>query len=186
MVGGKWVVGFLLTLGLVAGVVAWWFRYQQTRRSLDYWGSEAASVIQRADSIELQHLVAADALPTAGAATANASADFSELFGRRFVVAFRRDVTRAAGILHVRDALLSDESFLWDKTADALTASIDRLWVLVFRRGDEQVHVAVVPGGWRIAGLPDRPWLDATPKAALWQKWFSEQGSNQTEDATHR
>lgn len=92
--GRSLVVGLVL-LGLAAAVAAILFQRQQTRRCLDFYGADHARRIAAAPVVELL-LLEPGTSPTAVA------------------VRTRRDVSKAAGLVHLRRGLVEDANFTWD------------------------------------------------------------------------
>lgn len=89
----------VLLATLLAGFAVWHHR-GQTRRCLEFYGSQAAQRIQAADRVELWRL--------GGAARAE-----------RPEAAGRIDVSRARGVVHMRRALVEDANFAWDQPPSA-------------------------------------------------------------------
>jgi hypothetical protein len=81
-------------LGLAAAVAAILFQREQTRRCLEFYGPEHARRIAAAPVVELLFLEPA-ARPAAVAARA------------------RRDISSAAGLVHLRRGLVEDANFAW-------------------------------------------------------------------------
>lgn len=91
-VPGTSVVIFLLLLAAGLGGFAVWFQRHQTRRCLDFLGPLAARRIQSAGRVELWTLAAdGSVIRSVG----------------------RRDVSRAAGLIHLRRGLVEDVNYRW-------------------------------------------------------------------------
>lgn len=84
----------LLAIGVAAAGIAWWNTRSHTRRTLDFWGSEAALLIRDAPRV------------TAGRVEVKQHA-------KDIAVLQQRDISRAKGLVHLRHALLDDRSFAW-------------------------------------------------------------------------
>jgi hypothetical protein len=91
-VGTMLVVGLLL-LAAGLGAFAVWFQWGQTRRSLAFFGPDAARRIQAAPRVELWSLAARDGEVRA---------------------VERRDVSHAPGLVHLRRGLVEDVNYRWD------------------------------------------------------------------------
>lgn len=91
--GGGWLVAGLLLLGLAAATTGVLFQRQQTRRCLGFYGPAAARRITTAPGVSLQ-------VVEASGPAAVRSVD-------------RRDVSRAAGLVHLRRGLVEDANFAW-------------------------------------------------------------------------
>jgi hypothetical protein len=115
---GKLVILGMLAVALAAAAFAWWRQYHLGRRSLEYWGAEGARLIRAAPQVELVKLsgAAAEAPPNS----------------------LRRDVSQARGLVHARQALISDASFLW---GDKPSTTPAWEYALVFRDGSREFTV---------------------------------------------
>ena len=85
---GKLVIIGILAVALAAAGASWWFRYNATRRTADFWGSEDARLIRDAPSVLLYTSEGPD-----------------------------QEISSARGLLHLRAALLEDRSFRWPARA---------------------------------------------------------------------
>jgi hypothetical protein len=121
---GKLVILGIVSAAIAAAVVAWWHQYQQGRRALEYWGAAGARLIRTAPEVELLQLAGAEN----AAATEN--------------VIDRREITQARGLVHARQALISDPSFRWDEKP---LATPDWEYAIVFRDGRQEFTVLVSP-----------------------------------------
>ncbi len=86
------VVVIIVLLGMSAGAVSIWWRWEQGKRALEFWGRDAAQRIRHAPQVELLQL--------------SDSGDVTE----------RKDISKLAGLLHARHALIEDASFDWTKS----------------------------------------------------------------------
>ena len=89
---GTWLVVGLIVIGACLAVFAAWFQWRQTRRCLEWYGPETARRILEAPRVELWALDPADA----------AAAPRERL-----------DVSKAAGLVHLRRGLVEDANFDW-------------------------------------------------------------------------
>lgn len=85
---GRWLVAALLCVGALAGGFAWWWNFKRGRRTLEFFGPEAARLIRTAPQVELLKTPPED------------NVDFSH----------------APGLINARASLLSDASYVWDQT----------------------------------------------------------------------
>jgi hypothetical protein len=85
------VVGVIL-LAATLGGFAVWFQWGQTRRCLGFFGPEITRQIQSAAGVELWFLEPGSSGP---------------------MVVRRQDVTRAAGLVHLRRGLIEDVNYRW-------------------------------------------------------------------------
>jgi hypothetical protein len=111
-VGGLLVMGLLL-LGLTAATVAIAFQRGQTERCLAFYGADVAAAVSRAPHVELWQVTEQDG---------------------RLVAGFRRDISSAKGLVHLRRGLVEDANFDWQAAAKGgaplSLASWD--WAMVF------------------------------------------------------
>ncbi|MFM7043572.1 MAG: hypothetical protein ACKO35_15460 [Planctomycetaceae bacterium] len=94
--GGTALVLSLLAVAVGLASFAVWFQWQQTRRCLTFYGSDAAWLIQRAPRVEVWERTSADDAGVAGI--------------RRW------DVTSARGLVHLRRGLVEDANLDWDRS----------------------------------------------------------------------
>lgn len=168
MANSRCVVVGIVLLGVIAGAVAWWFRYQQTHRCLLFWGAEQSQIIRAPDKVEYWELRRVEGNADLPEEMMIAVSDVSYTIRRRV------DVSHVAGVLHVRDALLTDETFRWEEKQAGETAPPDTFDALVFYGDNQRIVVLFDPSTWRMWAPPRRDVLDASPKAALWKRWFAE------------
>jgi hypothetical protein len=102
---GKLVIIGIITLAVASAAASWWFRYSATHRAVNFWGPDAAELIRDAPRVSLVRLILGDPPAT-------------------------RDISKAPGILHLRNALLEDRSFQWRQSFGA--APKGGGWKLVF------------------------------------------------------
>jgi hypothetical protein len=119
--GRSLVVGIVL-LGLVAAATGIAYQRLQTRRCLDFYGSEVARLVAAAPHVELLTLA-----PGAGPG--------------RLVATAARDVTHAKGLVHLRRGLVEDANFAWAQPAGAERLP-DDAWDLAFVFSDPKVPAA--------------------------------------------
>jgi hypothetical protein len=133
--GGKLAIVVILGVALVMASYAWWHRYQQGRRSLEFWGHEPALLISQSRQVELLRLRPTDEPADDGAN------ERLNIAGQTFTVIQRKDVSRARGLLHARDALVEDASFLWDQPRGDCQGGWE--FALRFSDGQHQSTVAL-------------------------------------------
>ncbi len=138
---GKLVIVFIFGLSAVMGGYAWWHHYSQGRECVELWGSETGELIRYADKVELLRVAV-------GGSDAEANVSIGEV---DYAIVAQRDITGTQGLVHARQALIEDASFLWKETPDA---SPTWNYVLRFTRGDKQVAVAIdcTEGNVRLVG----------------------------------
>lgn len=138
---GKLVILFIFGLSAVMGGYAWWHHYTQGRRCVEFWGAETGELIRYAPQVEVIQL-------------ANSKAEDAETIqigGESLAVAARKDITGTPGLVHARQALIEDASFLWKAE---LAGPSDWQYLLRFTDGAQQVSVAIDcdQGRVRLAG----------------------------------
>jgi hypothetical protein len=142
---GKLVILLILGAALAAAGFAWWRQYEQGRRALAYWGAEGARLIRTAPEVELRRLREA------------ADEEVSPIQPRS------RDVSHARGLVHARQALISDASYLWNEQS---AAAPEWEYDLVFRDGSDEIGVHLdVTGAWA-APRRGRPPVRMSPRLA--------------------
>jgi hypothetical protein len=141
---GSWLVAGLLLLGLTAAITGIWFQWQQTRRCLAFYGPAAARRIAASPAVELM-LVQPGGQPG------------------QLVAQKRIDVSKAAGLVHLRRGLVEDANFNWQAGAGAAQPRLPlESWdvALVFREplGSTTLGIDFDPAGGSLAvvGQPGR------------------------------
>ena len=86
---GQTAVIAMLLIGLAAAAFAWWWNFNRGRRTLEFYGPEAARLIRTAPRVEFLKPP-----PEANV-----------------------DLSKAPGLINARASLLSDASFDWDQSA---------------------------------------------------------------------
>ncbi|MEM9353161.1 MAG: hypothetical protein AAGA92_09115 [Planctomycetota bacterium] len=109
----RWFVVGLCSLGLAAGGVAWWVRFDATRQSLEFWDPIGAQLL-----VEQADLAVRD-LP---------DGDWQEL-------------AQAKGLVHMQHFLALDRSFDWTVTPDP--AATDWRWQFRLHKGERAAEFAV-------------------------------------------
>jgi hypothetical protein len=136
---GKLVIVGIVGVAVVAAAFAWWRQYQQGRRALAYWGADGARLIRTAPEVELLTLAPAE----------------GDGEGDAIPVPKLLDVSGARGLVHARQALISDASFLWSETPRTGPA-----WdyAFVFRDGPRELTVRFdIRGGWAMPEHGSQP-----------------------------
>jgi len=137
---GKLVIVAIVAIALALALFSLWYHRQGGRRSLEFWGTEAAVLIARAPQIECIELSRADQtrpaqpLPdqpavegehAAEAALAAASGPGDRpiqrlgIGGRFYTVEAAVDSSHARGVSNIRRAMVLDATYRWDADADA-------------------------------------------------------------------
>jgi len=103
---GKFAVLAMLLVAVLAATFAWWWNLNRGRESLHFFGSQAATLIRTAPTVEIL-------VPLADEAEGESTSDVMQNYG---VHAIRRiDVSHARGLIHARTSLLNDSSYNPDR-----------------------------------------------------------------------
>jgi hypothetical protein len=102
-VRGKLVILFIFGLSAVMGGYAWWHHFNQGRKCLELWGGEAAALIRYAPVVE------AIKFGSGGEEPGNSL----QIAGKSISIEQRADVSGTPGLVHARQALIEDASFVW-------------------------------------------------------------------------
>ncbi len=104
---GKIIIGVIVVLGICAGLGGYWWNYWISHRAMEFWGQENARLIRLAPKVEyLRFEVTTPALPN------NSSQQF-KLSGYNLIVSETNDLSEARGLIHLRNAFLSDDQYRW-------------------------------------------------------------------------
>ncbi|HEV3003452.1 MAG TPA: hypothetical protein VGX78_03280 [Pirellulales bacterium] len=129
LIEGKHAILVVFAIGLIGAVGSSWYHRTAQRLVLEFWGPEAAILIVDAPRAEALRLAPA-------ADDDGPDVDFG---GAHFTVIERVDVSRAPGLIHLRQSLLHDGSFDWSAPSDDCRPQWD--YALRFSRDE---HVATV------------------------------------------
>jgi hypothetical protein len=135
-VSGKLVIISILTVALAAAGASWWFRYAATHGAVQFWGPQTAQLIRDAPTVELYRN---ERLPDSA---------FKSGFATSYLdVADGNDISRAPGLVHLRNALLEDRSYNWPAEYRRPGSGG---WVLVFRNTQQsEVAALFFTSDWR-------------------------------------
>jgi hypothetical protein len=100
---GKLLIIGILIIALASAAISWWFRYNATHRSAEFWGPETARLIRDAPVVMVFNPSSPIVIPSSDTAGVGGLIDSSET----------RDVSQARGLVHLRTALLEDHNFDW-------------------------------------------------------------------------
>jgi len=121
-VSGKLVIIAIFVAAISAAAAGWFFRYNATHRSVQFWGPEAAQLIRDASTVVLykQPTIPTDSL---GVDLADTDAVVAAI--QKHTDESAIDVSKAPGLLHLRHALLEDSSFIWSPKAKNTPEDLD-------------------------------------------------------------
>lgn len=115
---GKLVILGIVAVALAAAGTSWWFRYNATRRAAEFWGPDTATLIRDASVVKLYYV--------------NDDPN---------TVSLVRDISKAPGITHLRNALLEDRSFIWP--AQKIAQSPRWRWALGFSNAGQSEQLVL-------------------------------------------
>jgi hypothetical protein len=131
-VSGKLITIGIFGVGLVAAVAAFFVQYNSRRQVREFWGPETAVLINRAPKVELLRLKSGLEDLEDG--------ELLTIDGVAYQITERKDISKARGFVHVRDALIRDTGFEWDKDRGDCQAD----WQFAFQfNQDDDVEVLV-------------------------------------------
>jgi hypothetical protein len=100
---GKLAVVSILLLAVGLAGFAWWFIYSKSQRPIAFWGVRGKERIQHAPQVELLWL-----------RHATGSTGDVTIHGKSYIAFARQDISTAPGSKNGRDALLRDDSYVWN------------------------------------------------------------------------
>ena len=102
-ISGKLVIIGIVFVAFWAAAISWYFRYNATHRAAKFWGPETFTLIRDATQVTLYlNPFASVAALAKNPAAVQSSFDKSGT-----------DISHAPGLLHLRNALLEDQNFVW-------------------------------------------------------------------------
>jgi hypothetical protein len=105
-ISGKLIIVGIVAVALIAAVFSWVFRYNATHRAAEFWGPKGTRLIRDAPRVSLNKVYMSSVSKT-------------------------RDISKAPGITHLRNALLEDRSFEWEGKRERVPIH-DYQWMLTF------------------------------------------------------
>lgn len=157
----------ILAAAFVAAGGAWWHQRQQGRRALAYWGAGTALLIRRSEHVTLLTLK-----PTQ---TTGEEPSVQSGLLQGYAVVSRHEISQARGLIHARQALISDPSYIWRSVP-----ATDPQWEFALRfDGDKQgttVAFDLTRGYLQAAGQSSTLKLGPTLMNGL-RRFFAEQTS---------
>jgi hypothetical protein len=132
LISGKLVILVVLAVAITGAAASWFFRYNATHRTVEFWGAETTKLIRDAPHVALLKL-----LPLKIGDTADTTLVID---AEKYTVGPRLDVSSAHGMTHLRNALLEDRSFEFDAQLEAPPPHYWR-WALEFRDGGKSATI---------------------------------------------
>jgi hypothetical protein len=156
MNSGKLVTIFVLLLGAMAAAAAWWHNMNKGRSALELWSGQVAHRIRTAESVNLWVLAPNDLVEPI---------DRCVIGGQTYPAERAIDISQTPGLVHARQALISDASFDWDAPpagakprwqyairfeadgdATYLLLDLDRAWVAEGENAERMAKLKIVDG----------------------------------------
>jgi len=110
-ISGKLLILAVVTLALAAAAASWWFRYAATHQAAQFWGREFTRLIRDAPYVTLIQMERTPAPDLSGFSIFDLPEGVTA--GESWRIVSERDISSAAGLTHLRAALLEDRSFDW-------------------------------------------------------------------------
>lgn len=129
---GKLVIVGIFGVAIAGVILTLWFQFEARRRSRDFWGSDNAVLIGRAPKVELMRL--RNSPDSEVSDTEQLKVD-----GAIFELGERKDISKARGLVHMRDALIRDSGFQWN----ASRGDCQPQWEYAFRFADEDDELII-------------------------------------------
>ena len=172
---GKVAVLAMIAVALVAATFAWWWNFNRGRKTLAFFGSQAARLIRTAPTVEI--LVVGGPESTGGPA----STDVKVLVGNSLFRVYRRiDISQAPGLIHARASLLTDSSYTGETI---LTAQGDFTEIVRFADDNGEVLLAFSKQQPDLHVVSDRKAMRLIPKTADGWRQFIERNVKQADAA---
>ncbi|HEV3021537.1 MAG TPA: hypothetical protein VGX76_03695 [Pirellulales bacterium] len=165
LIEGKHAILVVFAIGLIGAVGSWWYHRTAQRRVLEFWSPEAAALIVNAPRAEALRLAPAEAGGDDGQ-----DVDFG---GLHFAVIERVDVSRAPGLIHLRQGLLHDGSFDWPAPSDDCRPQWD--YALRFSADERSATVLVAFNCRRVKLAGSAREVAIAPLAAGLERFLAEQ-----------
>ena len=125
---GKWLIVAMISVGLAAGGITWWYQYRQSVRVIELWSPEVTYQIRMAPECQLLRLTST---PT------GEGIGVLDIDGAIWGITQVQDISKAAGIVHARQALIHDASYDWTAAPPA-TSSGGWTEAIRFQEGAQQ------------------------------------------------
>lgn len=129
---GKLVIVAMFALAILAVGFSTWYHYQNAHRSLDYWGTERASLIATAPEITVFEVTADPNVPIDPAAIGTDVPTIIDA-GITYRVRASKSADKARGVSNIRRALVLDTTYDWQ---DPPAADYERHWGYAMRFRD--------------------------------------------------
>jgi hypothetical protein len=133
-ISGKLIILGILAVALVAAGTSWVFRYYATHRAARFWERETAVLIRDAPKVTLFKMPSPELIRYAQDDALRASLEDSAY-----------DISKARGLVHLRNALLDDRSYNWLPESEQLWAvPDDHHWMLCFHDRDSHKTAVIL------------------------------------------
>jgi hypothetical protein len=165
------VIGMFAIAIVAAGFAAWW-QFNRTKRCLEFYGSEGASLVRTAPQVALLELIPVpDSDPERLSPTASPLITIAQ---QQFAVVRQVDLSQAKGLIHARHSVLDDNSFQWDRPSPASPPQVR--YAVRFSRQPESITLAFDFASRQLYAIDRKRQATLIPKvAAGWQTFLERQ-----------
>jgi hypothetical protein len=111
---GKIVVAIAVVLGICAGLAGYWWNYRIGHRALAFWGQETSRLVRLAPKVEYLSVTPAD---SPDAPNVRETKGMLKIGGVLSMLLRQVDLSQARGLIHLRNAILSDDQFDWNNSS---------------------------------------------------------------------
>ena len=165
---GKLLICGILFVALIAASVAWWYQHRQGQRILQFLGPQAAYRIRMAPNTELLQLAPLKS-------TTTDVAESLVIAETSYRICDIMDMSQRPGLVHARQALIQDASYVWDARPDPISSSVDWQWALRFTDSEGTTFLAFDLTQGIVCHLGDDAYANIRPIREGLQTYFQEQ-----------
>ena len=163
---GRLVITAILLIAIVSASLAVWVHYRKGRKALEYWGRDRSLLIRDAESVQLIRLRPQES-------DRDQKGFPHTIDGRRWAEEARADVSNHSGLLHVRMALLDDQSYDW--LQQPKNCRPERLHVLVFQAPADRLEVILDTECRLLRRVGDQRDVSMAPASKFFARWLQQQ-----------
>ena len=140
-ISGKWVIAGILTVAVLSAGAGWWYRWNSTHRSAEFWGTEGVRLLQLPEKVTVYRLENLPETENTKVLPEESLFEFRRPSDKehRALITETKNLTRAQGITHLRQALLEDVGYDW--SVKNVPKEIDWKIALEFERDGSTLFV---------------------------------------------